>query len=160
MLKLKNFSYATQRSDDITHFMKTAGESGGIVCYVNTEDFTNDPDDPNNVVGYVATPDANSKPVGLLMQSVLDYDPTRVERNFQNPFEVPINSKVWVTTSGYFDTNMVVAADLAGVDAGDTAYLGAAGKLTTDSAAPSLVVGRFESSADTDGYVKLSLNIK
>lgn len=158
-LKLKNYSYAALSPDDISHYMKTAGEAGGIVCYVNTNPFGPTMDDPDNVVGYVATPDANTKVAGLLMMTVLDYDPTKVERNNQNPFEVPVNSKVWVRTGGYVDTNMITTADVAGLTGPTDAYLGLNGLLTTSAAAPTIKVGRFESGVDSDGYVKLTIDI-
>ena len=157
-LKRKNFSYNAE--DDITHFMPTTGEAGGVVAYTSTT-FTNNPDDPDNQVGYVATPVATTYPAGVLMQDVVNYDPTVTPRNEQKgPFETLQGSKVWVRTSGYVETDMVDPAVLASVVAGEDAYLAANGQLTNDNSAPSIRVGRFGSSADADGYVKFNINAK
>lgn len=164
-IKYRNYSYLGNVQDSIKHFMPTAGAAGGIVCHVNTGSFTSDMDDPGDIVGYVASPVyGTTRVAGLLMFDVLDYDPTQVERNFQNPFEVVKGSKVWVVTSGTFETNMITEADVAGLTGPAPAYLGASGLLTTEAddgeatPTPYIRVGRFESGVDSDGYVSFTVD--
>ena len=152
----RNSSYAAL--DDITHFMNSAAERGGVVCLTLAASFTSQPDDPDNTVEYATAPSGSAVvPVGVLMQDVLNYDPTQVERNFQNPFETVVGSKVWVRREGYVETNMIESSVLGSLVPGD-AYLAPNGELTTNPVT-GIKVGKFESYPDSDGYVKFYINV-
>lgn len=152
----RNSSYAAL--DDITHFMNTAAERGGVACLVLGTSFTSQPDDPNNVIEYATSPSGSAVvPVGVLMQTVVDINPSTTERNYQNPFEVVKGSKVWVRREGYVETDMIDASVLSGLTPGP-AYLGTAGKLTSNPVS-AIRVGTFESYPDSDGYVKFYIDL-
>ena len=157
-IKRSNFSYAAP--DEVAHSMLTVGEAGGIVCFTNSNNFTGDPDDPDNQVGYVASPtySGGDKDVaaGVLMMTTKNYNPAEVPDNEQDPFTVVIGSKVWVQTGGYVETDMVESAVLNSIVPGP-AYLGTNGKLT--NVENGIPVGRFGSSADSDGFVKFHVNV-
>ena len=64
--------------------------------------------------------------------------------------------KVTLLSQGQVTTDMIVTGNAPA--AGSGAYVGADGKLTTDSSAGEQV-GTFLSQKDSDGYAKVSVNI-
>jgi hypothetical protein len=111
-------------------------------------------DDANAVVAYAATV-SGSKPLGILLNDVVNLDLTRQHINWHKD-EVQLGGKVSLLRQGQVTTNMLVAAitPSAGVDA----YVGASGLIGTSST-NSVKIGTFLGSKDSDGYVKLSVNI-
>ena len=106
---------------------------------------------------------ADAVPVGLLLNDVVNLDLTRQHINWHKD-EVQKGGKVSLLRKGWVVTNSVDSA--SSITAGQTAYAssGTAGNLTYK--APSaederhrLVVGRFLSKADEDGYVKVAINL-
>ena len=138
---------------DISFFMNEVGERGGVVVH-STSGSGVSMDDPNAVVEYAASPSGKS-PAGLLLNDVVNLDLTRQHINWHKD-EVQVGSKVTLLRQGQVTTN-VVASGL-NISAGNAAYFGAEGALTTVST-NSTQVGRFLSDYDADGYVKVDINI-
>lgn len=138
---------------DISFFMNEVGERGGVVVH-STSGSGVSMDDPNAVVEYAASPSGKS-PAGLLLNDVVNLDLTRQHINWHKD-EVQVGSKVTLLRQGQVTTD-VVATGLD-ISAGNPAYFGADGALTTDST-DSTQVGRFLSDYDADGYVKVDINI-
>jgi len=106
---------------------------------------------------------ADAVPVGLLLNDVVNLDLTRQHINWHKD-EVQKGGKVTLLRKGWVVTNSVDTA--TGITAGQTAYAssGTAGNLTAkapsaDDERERLVVGRFLSKADEDGYVKVAINL-
>ena len=138
---------------DISFFMNEVGQRGGIVVD-KTSGVGASMDDADAVVEYASSP-SGTAPAGLLLNDVVNYDLTRQHINWHKD-EVQLGSKVTLLRQGQVTTNMVV--DGATPSAGDDAYYGAEGLLTTSST-NSVKVGRFLGGLDADGYVKVDINI-
>ena len=138
---------------DISFFMNETGERGGVVVH-STAGSGSAMDDANAVVEYAAN-QSGTNPAGLLLNDVVDLDLTRQHINFHKD-EVQKGSKVTLLRQGFVVTD-VVATGLD-ISAGDPAYYGTNGALTTVST-NSVQVGRFLSDYDADGYVKVDINI-
>lgn len=144
--------------DDVSHFCLTAAERGGVASYTNAASFGTGMDEPNNIVAYSVNP-SGARPAGVLIETVENVDPTRVPRNFQDPYTVPVGSKVRVIKKGEVVTDMVDPVTLSSVQAGQTAYLAASGLVSNAQATGAPAIGTFQSYPDSDDYVKLSVNI-
>jgi hypothetical protein len=138
---------------DISFFSNAVSERGGVVSAVTSGSGVA-MDDANAVVAYAATV-SGSKPLGILLNDVVNLDLTRQHINWHKD-EVQLGGKVSLLRQGQVTTNMLVAAitPAAGVDA----YVGASGLIGTSST-NSVKIGTFLGSKDSDGYVKLSVNI-
>jgi hypothetical protein len=136
---------------DISFFMNTVAERGGVVSVVTAGSGVS-MDDANAVVRYAPTV-SGSKPLGILLNDVVNYDLTRQHINWHKD-EVQVGGKVALLRQGQVTTNMVTGSPTAGADA----YVGVSGLVGTSST-NSVKIGQFLSSADADGYVKLSVNI-
>lgn len=138
---------------DISFFMNTTAERGGVVSVV-TGGSGVALDDANAVVSYAAAA-SGAKPVGLLLNDVVNLDLTRQHINWHKD-EVQVGGKVTVLRQGQVVTNMVTpgATPTAGVDA----YVGPSGYIGT-SETNAVKIGQFLSSKDSDGYAKVSVNI-
>ncbi|NDB59468.1 hypothetical protein EB001_13605 [bacterium] len=138
---------------DISFFMNDVAERGGVVVHMTSGSGVS-MDDASAVVEY-ATDQSGTAPAGLLLNDVVDIDLTRQHINWHKD-EVQVGSKVTVLRQGQVTTDMVASG--VAPSAGDDAYYGANGLLTTDDT-NSVKVGRFLSSLDADGYVKVDINI-
>lgn len=136
---------------DISNFMNTVAERGGIVSYVSSGEGVS-MDDAGAVVAYTVAA-SGSKPAGVLLNDVVNLDLTRQHINWHKD-EVQLGGKVTVLKIGQVTTNLVDGTP----SAGDAAYVGANGRVST-TATNAVKVGTFLSSLDADGYVKLSVNI-
>ena len=143
-----------EKYTDISFFMDTTGERGGVVVH-GTSGSGVSMDDGNAVVMYPTGVVSGTKPAGLLLNDVVDIDLTRQHINWYRD-EVQVGGKVTLLRHGQVTTNMVAngVTPTAGVDA----YYDSVGKLTTVST-NSTKVGRFLGSKDADGYVKVDINI-
>ena len=139
---------------DISYFMNTTAERGGVVVHLTSGSGVA-MDDANAVVIYPTGVNANTKPAGLLLNDVVNYDLTRQHLNWYRD-EVQVGGKVTLLRQGQVVTNVVASAVTP--TAGADAYYDATGKLTTVST-DSVKVGRFLGGKDSDGYVKVDINI-
>ena len=136
---------------DISFFMNSTGERGAIVVHVSGGSGVS-MDDANATVEYAAN-QSGTKPAGLLLNDVVSLDLTRQHINWHKD-EVQIGSKVTLLRQGQVTTNRVTGTPTIGADA----YYTASGVLTTTST-NSTKVGRFLSTKDADGYIKVDINI-
>ena len=140
---------------DVSFFMTSTAERGGVVSVVTaTSGVGVSMDDSNAVVAYAAVA-SGAKPVGLLLNDVVDLDLTRQHINWHKD-ETQVGGKVTVLRQGQVTTNMLVAGTTP--SAGADAYVGASGLIGTSST-NAVKVGQFLSAKDTDGYVKVSVNL-
>jgi len=140
---------------DVSFFMNTTAERGGVLSVVTaTSGVGVSMDDANAVVAYAAVA-SGSKPVGLLLNDVVNLDLTRQHINWHKD-ETQVGGKVTVLRVGQVTTNMLVAAITP--SAGADAYVGASGLIGTSST-NAVKIGQFLSAKDTDGYVKVSVNL-
>lgn len=137
---------------DISFFMNTTATRGGVVSATSAGSGVS-MDDANAVVAYAANP-SGAKPVGVLLNDVVDIDLTRQHINWHKD-EVQKGGKVTVLRQGQVTTNLVAGSPTAGADA----YVAASGYLSTTQAAGAVKVGQFLSAVDADGYAKVSVNL-
>lgn len=142
-----------ENQTDISFFMNTTAERGGVASVV-TSGAGASMDDGSAVVDYVAAA-SGAKPVGVLLNDVVDLDLTRQHINWYKD-EVQVGGKVTLLRHGQVTTNMLVVGitPSAGVDA----YVGASGLIGTSST-NAVKIGQFLSGKDTDGYAKVSVNL-
>lgn len=134
---------------DISFFMNTEAVRGGVAS-VSTGGSGVAMDDGNAVVSYVAVA-ANAKPVGVLLNDVVNLDLTRQHINWHRD-EVQVGGKVTLLQVGQVTTDKVSGTPAAG----DVAYVGASGLIATSGTA---TVGKFLSGKDADGFAKVAVNI-
>lgn len=138
---------------DISFFMNTTAERGGVVSAVTSGSGVS-MDDASAVVSYAAAA-SGAKPVGVLLNDVVNIDLTRQHTNWFKD-EVQVGSKVTVLRQGQVTTDRLVSGITP--TAGTPAYVGASGLIGTSST-NAVQIGSFLSSKDADGYAKLSVNI-
>lgn len=143
---------------DISYFMNTTATRGGVAS-ISTGGSGVALDDSNAVVAYVAAA-SGSKPVGILLNDVVNLDLTRQHINWHKD-EVQVGGKVTLLQVGQVTTNLVLGTPVAGAPA----YVGASGYISATAPSDGTTedeayrVGRFLSSKDADGYAKVAVNI-
>jgi hypothetical protein len=143
---------------DVSFFMNSTATRGGIAS-VSTGGSGVALDDSAAVVSYAAAT-SGSKPVGVLLNDVVNLDLTRQHINWHKD-EVQVGGKVTLLQVGQVVTNMVTGTP----SAGQPAYVGVSGLFSatapTDAGTEDEAyrVGRFLSSKDSDGYAKVAVNI-
>jgi uncharacterized protein (UPF0297 family) len=154
-MALKSDRYELQT--DISFFYNEGTATRGGVVVHDTAGSGAAMDQGVNLVKYAAATSA-SRPVGILLNDVVNKDLTRTHLN-QHKDEVQKGGKVTVLRKGYVVTNSLTGS----VSAGDPAYACHvnAGNLRADSPGSSgvLQVGRFLSTKDEDGYAKVEVNL-
>lgn len=152
-LKSDRFEFQT----DISFFYNEGTATRGGVVVHDTAGSGAAMDQGVNLVKY-AQVTAASRPVGILLNDVVNKDLTRTHLN-QHKDEVQKGGKVTVLRKGYVVTNNITGDP----SAGDPAYAChvTAGNVRNDSPGSSgvLQVGRFLSSKDADGYAKVEVNL-
>jgi hypothetical protein len=140
---------------DVSFFMNTTAERGGVASVVTSSSGVGvSMDDGNAVVAYAATV-SGAKPVGLLLNDVVDIDLTRQHINWHKD-ETQVGGKVTLLRQGQATTNMLVAGTTPAP--GSDAYVGVSGLIGTSST-NAVKIGQFLSAKDSDGYVKVSVNL-
>lgn len=137
---------------DISFFMNTVAERGGVVSFV-TSGVGVSMDDANAVVAYAAAASGNV-PAGVLLNDVVNLDLTRQHINWHKD-EVQVGGKVTLLRVGQVTTDLVNGSP----EAGDSAYVGPSGTISTTST-NAVKIGTFLSGKDADGYAKVSVNIQ
>lgn len=138
---------------DISFFMNTTAERGGVVS-VSTAGSGQALDDAAAVVAYAAA-NSGAKPIGVLLNDVVNLDLTRQHINWHKD-EVQLGGKVSLIRQGQVTTNYILPGAVP--TAGLAAYVGASGYIGT-GVVNAVQIGSFLSSKDADGYAKLSVNI-
>ena len=145
---------------DLSFYMNVTGERGQVVVY-STVGSGAAMDDANAIVERVSTTvgrSSGTRPAGVLLNDVVNLDLLRTHVN-QHKDEVQIGGKVLLLKRGWIVTDQVSGTPTAGAEA----FYNGLGQFTTnrdaDATQDSNRVGQFLSTADADGYVKVSINI-
>jgi len=143
---------------DISFFMNEAATRGGVAV-ISTGGSGASMDNGSALVTYAAAP-SGKVPMGLLLNDMVNIDLTRQHLN-QHKDEVQKGGKVTLLQKGF-----VVTSNIEGTDpnAGDVAYLAHSGNLASsniggDDSGHKMVVGRFLSDIDEDGYAKVYIDL-
>ena len=124
---------------DVSFFMNTVAERGGVVSVVTaTSGVGVSMDNANAVVAYGVSA-SGAKPVGVLLNDVVNLDLTRQHINWHRD-EMQVGGKVTLLRQGQVTTNMIVSG--ATPSAGADAYVGANGLIGTSST-NAVKVGQF-----------------
>lgn len=137
---------------DVSFFMNATATRGGVVSVV-TGGVGVSMDDADAVVSYAAVA-SGAKPVGLLLNDVVDLDLTRQHINWHKD-EVQLGGKVTLLRQGQVTTNTVAGTPGAGKDA----FLANDGVISTTQATGTVKIGQFLSAVDSNGYAKVSVNL-
>lgn len=147
---------------EVGFFVNSVAEAGGIVCGpsgLGTPGSGAAMDNANQVAEY-ATSASGRYALGVLCNTFVNKDLTQ---RTLNPYksERQIGDKATIINKGWVTTNMLVDGFSANVVPGQPVYLGASGKLTTNSVWPQygMQVGRIMSKADQEGYVKVRIDL-
>ena len=136
---------------DISFFMNEAAERG-LVVTASTQGSGAAMDDSSAAVKVAVS---GEKPVGLLLNDVVDLDLTRQHINYAKD-EVQKGGKVAVLRVGTVVTDQISGA----ITKGDAAHFMSDGTLASATASSaSAVVGRWLSKKDADGFAKVAINI-
>ena len=144
---------------DISFFMNEAATRGGIAT-ISTAGSGASMDNGSALVTYAAAP-SGKVAVGVLVNDMVNIDLTRQHLN-QHKDEVQKGGKVTLLAKGWVVTNSMQGTD---PNAGDLAYLSHSGLLSADArqagsdAAEEMIVGRFLSDVDEDGYAKVYIDL-
>jgi hypothetical protein len=143
---------------DISFFMDSTATRGGLVC-ISTAGSGSAMDQSGAVVEYAA--DASGKaPAGVLLNDMVNLDLTRQHINWHKD-EVQKGGKVTVLKKGYVVTDSIYPGESPA--AGGLAYVAHSGFISTGSKdsgdGREQIVGRFLSTKDEDGYVKVEINL-
>jgi hypothetical protein len=143
---------------DLSFFMNETGERGVIVIHNTTGSGASMDDAAATVEIPDTAAEASGDPAGLLLNDVVNLDLTRQHLNYHQD-EVQQGGKVLLLRRG-----TVVTDKYSGTpEAGEPAYFWIGGVLVADSDklannSPTQV-GRFLSKPNSDGYVKVEINI-
>jgi hypothetical protein len=138
---------------DISFFMNTTEERGGVASFSSIGAGVA-MDDADAVVAYAAAA-SGSVPAGVLLNDVVNLDLTRQHINWHKD-EVQVGGKVTLLRVGQITTNLVDGTP----SAGDSAYVGASGNISTTGGTDVAKIGTFLSTKDADGYAKVAVNIQ
>ena len=136
---------------DLSFFMNETAERGVIVTAA-TQGSGAAMDDATAAVQVANA--TNEKPVGLLLNDVVNLDLTRQHINYAKD-EVQQGSKVLLLRVGTVTTDQISGS----ITMGAAAHFMSDGTLATGSTA-SIQVGRFLSKKDADGFAKVAINIQ
>ena len=152
-LKADRYEFQT----DISFFYNAGTATRGGVVVHDTAGSGAAMDQGVNLVKYAAASPA-TVPVGVLLNDVVNKDLTRTHLN-QYKDEVQKGGKVTVLRKGYVVTNNITGTPTAG--SGAYACHVTAGNIRMDSPGSSgqLLIGRFLTSKDADGYAKVEVNL-
>ena len=137
---------------DISFFMNETAERGVIVTAA-TQGSGAAMDDSTAAVNIANA--VTDKPVGLLLNDVVNLDLTRQHINYAKD-EVQQGGKVAVLRVGTVVTDQISGA----ITMGDAAHFAADGRLCSATASStSAVIGRWLSKKDGDDFAKVAINI-
>lgn len=145
---------------DISFFCNEATTRGGVVLHDTTVGSGAAMDQGVNKVVTSAAVPANTKvPVGILLNDVVNKDLTRTHLN-QHKDEVQMGGKVTILRKGYVVTDKVSGTPTVGNWA--IVHINGTVSGVADAAIESnenLIVGKFLSTKDSDGYCKVEVNL-
>ena len=139
----------------IDFFMNEAAERGGIAC-ISTVGSGAAMDQSEQLASYVAAPSGEA-PLGILICDMVNLDLTRQHENWYKE-EVQQGGKVTIWPKCTVVTDRIYPGQTP--TAGQTAYVVHSGYIgNSDFIGGNLVVGKFLSTKDEDGYCKVSVNL-
>jgi hypothetical protein len=144
----------------IDFFMDATAERGGCATQLTAGSGVS-LDQAAHAVSYAAAPSGYT-PVGILLNDVVNLDLTRQHINFHKN-EVQQGGKVTILQEGWVVTNMVypgvtpAAQDLCYVSL--SGYLNTTAESDQSAANSSQPIGRFMSTKDEDGFVKVYVKL-
>jgi len=142
---------------DISYFMDQTGNRGGVVCY-KTVGSGAALDQSEAEVEYKGTATGTNRPVGILLNDVVDKDLTQTHLNFYKN-EVQKGNKVTILRDGWVVTNMFAGTGTAPA-VGELAYVAQSGLLSNSAAGGvNVQVGEWMSSKDEDSYAKVYVKL-
>ena len=137
---------------DLSFFMNETSERG-VMCVASTQGSGAAMDQSEAAVKVASA--VGDKPVGLLLNDVVDLDLTRQHINYDQD-EMQKGGKVLLLRAGFVVTDQISGA----ITLGDAAHFVDDGRFCSDAASShSAQVGRWLSKKDSDGYAKLQINI-
>ena len=138
---------------DLSFFMNETAERGVIVTAA-TQGSGAAMDDATAAVQVANA--TNEKPVGLLLNDVVNLDLTRQHINFAKD-EVQQGSKVLLLRVGTVTTDQVSGS----ITMGEAAHFMSDGTLASATgSSASIQIGRWLSKKDADGFAKVAINIQ
>jgi len=137
---------------DISYFMNETATRG--LCVSVSTAGSGAAMDHALALATVKTNPSGAYPLGILMNDMVNLDLTRQHLN-QHKDEVQKGGKITILRKGWVTTDAVVGSPTAGADA----YLAGTGLLSSTQATGALKVGQFLSNKDSDGFIKLSVNL-
>ncbi len=148
---ITNFWYAAQATAVEKGGMASVVTQGtGVALGVNITDEA-------NVVDYDASVGSTTVPKGILLQNVaLAMSSTRDFKNYENQ-EIRPGDKCTLVRHGWVVTDMITPGQTPAV--GGIAYLGNSGLLATGAVSSSKAVGRFETTKDASGFVRVFIDL-
>jgi hypothetical protein len=152
---------------DISFFMNEVASIGGIVS-LSTAGSGAALDQSAALVTYAASA-SGSQPLGMLMDpELVNLDTSKYPLN-KDKLEQRIGAKVHLMTNGWAVTNAVITGAYGAPIAGSGAFLSGSGNVEVGPPLNSTIkhisgfyqprVGKFLSTLDQDGYVKLSVEL-
>ena len=137
---------------DLSFFMNETSERG-VMCVASTQGSGAAMDQSEAAVKVASA--VGDKPVGLLLNDVVDLDLTRQHNNYDQD-EMQKGGKVLLLRAGFVVTDQISGA----ITLGDAAHFVDDGRFCSAAASShSAQVGRWLSKKDSDGYAKLQINI-
>jgi len=137
---------------DISYFMNETA-TRGVMVSVSTQG-SGAAMDSSSSVATVAAEASGSKPLGILLNDVVNIDQTRQHINWHKD-EVQQGSKVTILTKGFVVTDQIDGTPTAG----QVAYIADSGKISGSQDGTASAIGKFLSTKDADGYAKVSINL-
>ena len=137
---------------DLSFFMNETSERG-VMCVASTQGSVAAMDQSEAAVKVASA--VGDKPVGLLLNDVVDLDLTRQHINYDQD-EMQKGGKVLLLRAGFVVTDRISGA----ITLGEAAHFVDDGRFCSATASShSAQVGRWLSKKDSDGYAKLQINI-
>lgn len=139
----------------VDYFMNQPAERGGVAVISNMGSGVS-MDNALQLVQY-STSSSAVKPVGVLLNDVVDVDLTRWHLN-EHKDEVAKGSKVTLMKIGQITTDYLVSG-ITVTTTSNTAYVGAEGRFTNVPPGGGATVGTFDTRVDSEGFARISVNI-
>ena len=137
---------------DISFFMNETGNRG-VVVSVSTGG-SGAAMDSSVALCTIAAEASGAEPLGVLLNDVVNIDLTRQHLNWHKD-EVQQGGKVTILRKGFVVTDQISGTPTAG----DVAFLADNGQISDAQDGTAVAIGQFLSTADADGFAKVSVNI-
>jgi hypothetical protein len=137
---------------DISFFMNETGNRG-VVVSVSTGG-SGAAMDSSVALCTIAAEASGAEPLGVLLNDVVNIDLTRQHLNWHKD-EVQQGGKVTILRKGFVVTDQISGTPTAG----DVAFLADNGQISDAQDGTAVAIGQFLSTADADGFAKVSINI-